>query len=523
VRASVATRHGIGQHGVGQHGVVREHRVALALACAAVLLRLPYLLAPEGSDEGGYLAVARQWHPGPSLYGHYWVDRPPLLVALFQLAAALGGLPALRVLGALCAAVAVLGVAEACRCVVGRRGAAAGAALAAALFASPQLGTVQVNGELLAAPFVAWSIALTLRALRPSPPTPGLAAFGAGAAAVAAVLVKQNMVEPLLFGLVAVLVERRTGALTRVAVRRIATAATAGAATALVLVGVWTVLHGTSLAGVFDATYPFRLRAAAVLATLRDQGQAHRADLLLHACLGSGVLLVVAVFLWTVLRRRAGAPVVWGVSVALAWACASIVLSGGFWDHYLVELVVPVAMAGGLLVGTLDPGTLGLRPSPWRPALVPVAAVGLVIVVALTHWAGGLSTRMSDRGAGVGAAIAAVASRRDTVVSAVGDAETVQTSGLRSPYPYLWTLPAQVDDPRLARLAGLLEGPAAPTWLVPWDRPSFSPSSQERLDAVVASRYRAVGVVCGHPVLLRDGIDRPSPPPEPCAGPVARW
>ena len=496
----------------------RGHGVVLVIAGIVVLLRLPYLLAPEGSDEGGYLAVARQWHPGPSLYGHYWVDRPPLLVALFQLASALGELPALRVVGALAAAVAVLGVAEACRYVAGRRAAVTGAALAAALFASPQLGTVQVNGELLAAPFVAWSIALTLRALRPSPPRSGLAAFGAGASAVAAVLVKQNMVEPFLFGAVAALVGWRSGALARDAVRRTATAATAGAATTLVVVGGWTVLHGTSLVGVLDAMYPFRLRAAAVLATVPDLGQAHRADLFLHACLGSGVLLVVAAFVVAVPRGRTGAPVVWGLSVALVWACASMVLSGGFWDHYLVELVVPVSMAGGLVVGSLDG-----RASPRRPTLVPATTVGLVVVVALAHWAGGLSARMSDRGAGVGAAIAAVASRRDTVVSAVGDAETVQASGLRSPYPYLWTLPAQVDDPRLARLSGLLDGPAAPTWLVPWDRPSFSHSARERLDAVVASRYRAVGVICGHPVLLRDGIDRPSPPPEPCAGPMARW
>ncbi|MCW2785780.1 MAG: hypothetical protein JWP74_2297, partial [Marmoricola sp.] len=93
-----------------------------AIALTAFLLRLPYLGAPAGSDEAGYLTIARQWHgAGPSLYGRYWVDRPPLLITLFQLAGA--GLPAVRLLGALAAAIAVLGIAAAARTAVGQRAA----------------------------------------------------------------------------------------------------------------------------------------------------------------------------------------------------------------------------------------------------------------------------------------------------------------------------------------------------------------------------------------------------------------
>jgi hypothetical protein len=78
-----------------------------------VLLRLPFVSAPLSPDEGGFLVLARQWHadgPGGSLYGRYWVDRPPLLVATFRLADALGGVIALRLIGALAAAVAVVAV-----------------------------------------------------------------------------------------------------------------------------------------------------------------------------------------------------------------------------------------------------------------------------------------------------------------------------------------------------------------------------------------------------------------------------
>jgi len=48
----------------------------------ALLLRVPYLSTPLGRDEGGIAYVASHWSVGHgSLYGAYWVDRPPLLIA----------------------------------------------------------------------------------------------------------------------------------------------------------------------------------------------------------------------------------------------------------------------------------------------------------------------------------------------------------------------------------------------------------------------------------------------------------
>src|SRR6478735_10930432 len=77
--------------------------IALVVALA---LRVPFLHAPAAPDEAGFLQVAGQWSPGGgSLYGRYWVDRPPLLIGIYQLAAAAGGVVPLRLLG--CAAVAV--------------------------------------------------------------------------------------------------------------------------------------------------------------------------------------------------------------------------------------------------------------------------------------------------------------------------------------------------------------------------------------------------------------------------------
>src|SRR3954453_3318674 len=49
-----------------------------------VLMRLPWLSAPLGRDEGGIALLAQHWGGG-SLYGDYWLDPPPLLILLFKL------------------------------------------------------------------------------------------------------------------------------------------------------------------------------------------------------------------------------------------------------------------------------------------------------------------------------------------------------------------------------------------------------------------------------------------------------
>ena len=61
------------------------------LAAAAGLCWLPFAGRRLSPDEGGLLLLAGQWSPGSSLYGDYFVDRPPGLIALAALADAAGG------------------------------------------------------------------------------------------------------------------------------------------------------------------------------------------------------------------------------------------------------------------------------------------------------------------------------------------------------------------------------------------------------------------------------------------------
>jgi len=98
-------------------------RVVWLAAAAAFLARFPSLLWPLRPDEAGFLLVARAWHPEPdSVYGHYWVDRPPPVIWLMQATDALGGAYAHRLVGAIGCALLVLASAAATREVAQRAG-----------------------------------------------------------------------------------------------------------------------------------------------------------------------------------------------------------------------------------------------------------------------------------------------------------------------------------------------------------------------------------------------------------------
>ena len=79
----------------------------------SIALRLRFVTTPLSSDEGGYLAVARAWASGKSLYTDAWVDRPQGLLVLFRGWDSLtGGSPeAIRVMAIVFGCIAVLGVA----------------------------------------------------------------------------------------------------------------------------------------------------------------------------------------------------------------------------------------------------------------------------------------------------------------------------------------------------------------------------------------------------------------------------
>ncbi len=467
-----------------------------AAALVAIAAWIPYLRVPLGPDEAGFLMLAQHWHSGTSLYGDYWVDRPPLLIWLFSLAGHLGpvghgaaGLtaPGVKVLGALASGLSVVLAAVIARQVAPlgptpcRVGAVSGSAepetaptrhawsgpaaviVAVALLADPLLGMPETNGEVLALPFVLAGIAALLAAARRQWwRSTALLTAAAGASAACAALVKQNVVDVVVLAVVLFLGSR--GRLSHPGAR--IAAFVGGGALAVGLALAAAAARGTSPTGLFDATVAFRFQAAAVIRSSASSATSDRFSHLLAAAFTSGLVailaLTVALAVTTlVARRRAGAPgdlsapLLWAALAMTAWELVGVAGGGSYWLHYLTGLLPGVVLLVALV-----------RPSPrWRTALT--AAVSWAVVAGAATWAAhaDASTTVSDD-ARVVAYLRTHARPGDGVVVTFGHPNIVAGSGLASPYEYPWSLPARVRDPRLTELSDVLSGRHAPRFVV---------------------------------------------------------
>ncbi len=118
--------------------------------------------------------------------------------------------------------------------------------------------------------------------------------------------------------------------------------------------------------------------------------------------------------------------------------------------------------------------------------------------------------RTSD-GVAVGTAIGAASQPLDTIVTLYGHAEITESSGLSSPYPYLWSLPVKTLDPQLHSLNAVLQGSRAPTWIVVSSHVSSWGLTTATTSRLITDRYHPVAHPFDGTVYLRDGADRPTP------------
>lgn len=468
--------------------------VPLAIA-VLVVLRLLEIRGGASSDEGGFLVVAGQWHAGSSLYGDYWVDRPPLLIAVFRLADLTGGLLSLRLIGIVAAVTAVLLLASTAGRVFGRQAANWTALVAAGLLVTPLYGAIDVNGELIALPLIALGIRAAVEAMLADDVVRARgAALFTGSAAVAALLVKQNLVDVLVFAVVCWAVALVRGRMGARGVRDLALLALVGGLLTYAVVMLAALAHGTTPSAAFEATYPFRIEAAKAIAASASDLVTLRLDRLGLAFLLSFAPFVLAAFIAFCVRGTRFPEVVWGMVATGAWVTFSVLAGGNYWLHYLVESVPVVALAAGAL-------SLHAR------ALLRVL-VGLVLTSSLVAAATVLVHPTPTPGTTVGAAIQRSAEPGDTVVSLFGEPELLRSTGMTSPYPYLWSLPSRTLDPSLRELRGVLAGPAAPTWVVVRGRNTADRLAEHGAMAVIDQWFRPVGEVCGRTVYLRRDVNR---------------
>ena len=472
-------------------------RVALVLAVAlAAAAWLPFLHAPLTSDEGGFLLLARQWAPGWSLYGNYWVDRPPLLIWLFSLAGQLGPTspsaagvtaPAVKLLGAAASGVAVLfaGLLALRVAPDSARSRRWAVTVAVALVTSPLLGMPETDGEVLAVPLVLLGVLLLVIADRQRWCRRVLVlTAGAGMAAMSAALVKQNVVDVFVFAFVLVVARRRD----RRGRRAAAFAGGSAAVLAVALAGA--AARGTSPVDLWDALVVFRFEASAVIGSSASEATSARLSDLALAFVGSGAAAVLLVSVVHLLRavvatrhgRReaagalpvAGGDLTWPALALVTWELVGVALGGSYWLHYLTGLVPGVVVLVSLA-----------RPARGRFVLLG-ACVAYTAVASLAMWGehvldppGGSSDALVESYLRVHAA------PTDGVVVGFGHPDIVLGSGLASPYPQLWSLPVRVRDPRLKDLQAVMSGTDPPRWVVVADGSLASWG----LDARAAQQY----------------------------------
>jgi hypothetical protein len=473
----------------------------------ALLLRAPWLDAPLGRDEGGVALVARAWHGGgPFPYGSYFLDRPPLLPALYRLAG--DSQTGIRVLGCLAAMSLVIASTLLAVRVAGRAAAPWAAVISAVLASSFAIKSVFTPAELLAVAPSAASVVLILIAVESSSHRLRLFA-GAGALAATALLVKQSFADALVAGAVALLASRAVGVTWRETLRR-AAAYGAGVAAPLVALVIWAGIENVSLHSVYYAMFGFRLDAAA---TLSAPGVATRVSRLESPFLTSGLAIGCVLAAWGIARMR-DRPVI--RAVLGGWIVAGILgvaLGGSYWPHYLIALAPGITAAAAL--------TLVRRP---RIGLIAVCAIALPTALHAFAVARDDSADRSQRAAlTIARYVHARALPNQTLYMLYAKVNVVYYAGLDDPFPYNWSLMMEAVPGAEARLRRMLASSGRPTWVV-----RLSSTRSLGLDKTGATRrllgehYRAVATVCGATVLLERGAaDRPPPATGSC-GPGRR-
>ena len=483
-------------------------------ALVAVLLRLPGVTRPIRADEAGFLMVARAWQPQPdSMYGPYFVDRPPLLIAVVKACDWIGGPLFIRVVGALAAGLLVLTAAYVARHLAGQRAARWTAVAVAALVTNVLVDSVAVKGELLALPLIMGSFALSLVALERSS---ARLALGAGLLATLALGLKQNLVAGLVFGGVLLVASWLTRRITLRDLARLGSSAAVGASLPVAATMAWALASGVRLSTLAYAVFGFRVDASRVLSGTESEAVEARALVLVLAALGAGLLLIIAGFLVHLADEwRQDPPVTAAILAVLVVDIAALAAGGSYWRDYLFPLVPGAALCTALLARRSSRRGIAMR------GVVLAAVVSSTL--AMVAWVGlAVTGRQAFTEANTGEAIGAVAVPGDTLTVFGGRADLQFASGLDSPYRFLWSLPMRTLDPQYAELSALVEGPDAPTWFVelaPYD--SWGNPAGVELQRAVESAYDLHGLGCAdRPVYLRKGVDRPPLEPDCVADPI---
>ncbi|MEJ7786549.1 MAG: hypothetical protein WKF96_17240 [Solirubrobacteraceae bacterium] len=469
----------------------------------ALILRIPWLGVGLGNDEGGLTYLAGAWNDdGPFAYGDYFIDRPPVLLALFRLAGMTGGTASVRTMGVVAVLGLVLVTSLLARQIAGDRAAGWAAVLTAGLGSSAAIGSVFTPAELLAVVPSALSVLMVWKGLSETRPRPGFLAV-AGALGVGALLVKQSFGDALVAGLVCLaasaVLERHSG-------RALAVAGGAYLAGALVAVGaleVWESAAGIPDGSMSYAMLEFRLDGLSALAGSAGGLPGRFAERLVVPLVLSGLLVVLWWSASGLRKLRSDRVAAWTLG---AWGAAggiAVMAGGSYWAHYLIQLIPFAAVTA----------SLALAATSTRAARITVAALAACAIGGVTL--GPSTVKAEGVPAGViGTYLKSNAHRGDTAHVLYSQANVLYYSGLRDPFPYNWSLMMRAVPRAEAKLRSLLASPRRPTWIVRWEPlRAYNLDRDGTTKRLLDRNYRSVGTICGTPVLVRKAVERSLPPP----------
>jgi hypothetical protein len=376
---------------------------------------------------------------------------------------------------------------------------------------NPMLGSREVDAETVGLPFGMTAAACLIAAYRRPRGTKGRAVLlvAGGALAVCALLAKQNLADSLAFGVVlvvgAAVVDRdeRRAAVTDVAWLAL------GIAVPVIATAVWA---EAASAGVHELVYElfgFRAQGSQTLLAQPTTAQGERLNNLVDSSIRSGLVPVALAALWLLRRRWWRDPVTLALLAMLFTSLVGVAGGGQYWIHYALGLVPITSLLAAYAVGRVA-----------APRLVG-ALVAASVVITGWHVVKAVGERYPSDESWVGGTTVWLDQMKrpdDRMVVLYGEAGLYENARITPAYAFMWTLPMRVLDPQLADLRKLLSGPDAPTFvLAPTPLNTWDIDPHGLVQQTLDEHYQQVAMVCGTPVYLRDGVDRPiAPAPTSC-------
>jgi hypothetical protein len=498
------------QHRVNP-GQLRADRFPIGVVLASIVvsigLRARFLATPLSADEGGYLAVARAWASGESLYTEAWVDRPQGLLVLFRVWDRLtcGSPTAIRVMAIAFGCVAVAAIAYTVFAIAGRRAAGVAAMLFAVASSNARIEGFIANGELLAGAIGAVGVAAACGYLFGGRGLSWL--FGAGVLAGCAVSLKQSGFDGFLAVLVCILAGGLIGERNwRQAIREFSICV-AGFATVLAAL----LLHGMFL-GFHSWWYALvGYRIGGLNASNADW---HRFGITswiaAPTILPLAIAAIAGLVVWLVRSRH----LTRSNFLLPAWVSFAVVafLTGGlFHRHYWVTLTFPLAAAAAVAVAPRwhRPRQRGALVATTCLLAIP-SLISTVQVVVLGRAAAALLAHNDPRlviDEQVGKWYREQRTPTSTLYALCASAGMYASADAIPPYPYLWLDGVQHGKDAQQQLVELFAGDHPPTFVVVYQDASLcNPTGQ--VASLLHDRYVPKEVVDGAQILTLGGDDR---------------